>query len=117
MRVDGRSPFTHHRSGLSVGFPQAQSATTECLRCYHCRRVSSFYSLVASGLPLELLDSTLFSVCSIANLALLFSLEAAASNPDGLSQEAIIDNLDPAEAIRLSRLRNIGIAVSYLPRN
>ncbi|GFF24920.1 elongation factor G, mitochondrial [Aspergillus lentulus] len=37
-------------------------------------------------------------------------LEAAASNPDGLSQEAIIDNLDPAEAIRLSRLRNIGIA-------
>ncbi|GKZ36854.1 elongation factor G, mitochondrial [Aspergillus brasiliensis] len=37
-------------------------------------------------------------------------LEAAAANPDTLSQEAIIDNLDPVEAERLSRVRNIGIA-------
>ncbi|RJE23394.1 hypothetical protein PHISCL_04290 [Aspergillus sclerotialis] len=37
-------------------------------------------------------------------------LEAAASNPETLSQEAIIDNLDPAEAARLDRGRNIGIA-------
>lgn len=36
-------------------------------------------------------------------------LEAAAS--DNLSQEAIIENLDPVEAGRLSRVRNIGIAV------
>ncbi|KAK6813326.1 Elongation factor G [Aspergillus parasiticus] len=35
-------------------------------------------------------------------------LEAAAS--DNLSQEAIIENLDPVEAGRLSRVRNIGIA-------
>lgn len=40
------------------------------------------------------------------------SLEAAAATPDALSQEAIIDNLDPVEAERLSRVRNIGIAVS-----
>ncbi|KAB8074832.1 Elongation factor G, mitochondrial [Aspergillus leporis] len=37
-------------------------------------------------------------------------LEAAASSPDNLSQEAIIENLDPVEAERLSRVRNIGIA-------
>ncbi|KAI9042693.1 elongation factor G [Aspergillus affinis] len=37
-------------------------------------------------------------------------LEAAAATPDALSQEAIIDNLDPVEAERLSRVRNIGIA-------
>ncbi|KAE8152864.1 elongation factor G, mitochondrial [Aspergillus avenaceus] len=37
-------------------------------------------------------------------------LEAAASTPDNLSQEAIIENLDPVEAERLSRVRNIGIA-------
>ncbi|KAE8394652.1 Elongation factor G, mitochondrial [Aspergillus alliaceus] len=37
-------------------------------------------------------------------------LEAAASTPDTLSQEAIIENLDPVEAQRLSRVRNIGIA-------
>ncbi|KAI9374993.1 elongation factor G, mitochondrial [Aspergillus egyptiacus] len=36
-------------------------------------------------------------------------LEAAAT-PDSLSQEAIIENLDPVEAQRLSRVRNIGIA-------
>lgn len=38
-------------------------------------------------------------------------LEAASSNPETLSQEAIIDNLDPVEAARLSKVRNIGIAV------
>ncbi|PLN82984.1 elongation factor G 1, mitochondrial precursor [Aspergillus taichungensis] len=37
-------------------------------------------------------------------------LEAAAANPETLSQEAIIENLDPVEAERLSRVRNIGIA-------
>ncbi|PWY86090.1 elongation factor G 1, mitochondrial precursor [Aspergillus heteromorphus CBS 117.55] len=37
-------------------------------------------------------------------------LEAAAATPDALSQDAIIENLDPVEAERLSRVRNIGIA-------
>lgn len=42
-------------------------------------------------------------------LFVVISLEAAAS--ENLSQEAIIENLDPAEAARLSKVRNIGIAV------
>ncbi|PWY93588.1 elongation factor G 1, mitochondrial precursor [Aspergillus sclerotioniger CBS 115572] len=37
-------------------------------------------------------------------------LEAAAATPDSLSQEAIIENLDPVEAARLDKVRNIGIA-------
>ncbi|BDD58586.1 Elongation factor G, mitochondrial [Monascus purpureus] len=37
-------------------------------------------------------------------------LEAAASSPETLTQESIIENLDPVEAERLSRVRNIGIA-------
>lgn len=45
------------------------------------------------------------------NWLLFVRLEAAASNPETLSQEAIIDNLDPVEAARLSKVRNIGIAV------
>jgi hypothetical protein len=32
--------------------------------------------------------------------------------PEELSQETIIENLNPQEAARLSKVRNIGIAVS-----
>ena len=39
------------------------------------------------------------------------SLEQATTDPSTLAQETIIDNLDPKEAARLSRVRNIGIAV------
>lgn len=35
-----------------------------------------------------------------------------ATEPEKLDQEAIIENLSPQEAARLSRIRNIGIAVS-----
>jgi len=35
-----------------------------------------------------------------------------AAEPENLAQETIIDNLAPHEAARLSRVRNIGIAVS-----
>lgn len=45
----------------------------------------------------------------------IISLEAAKANPEGLSQAAIIDNLNPLEAERLSRCRNIGIAVYIIP--
>lgn len=45
-------------------------------------------------------------------IRVLFSLEAAANNPENLTQANIIENLDPAEAARLSRVRNIGIAVT-----
>jgi elongation factor G len=39
------------------------------------------------------------------------SLEKAAEDPMALAQETIIENLDPKEAERLSKVRNIGIAV------
>ncbi len=38
-------------------------------------------------------------------------LKQAAADPSALTQEAIIDNLDAVERGRLSRIRNIGIAV------
>lgn len=41
----------------------------------------------------------------------IYRLKQAAADPSALTQEAIIDNLDSAERGRLSRLRNIGIAV------
>ncbi|TKA76752.1 Elongation factor G, mitochondrial [Friedmanniomyces simplex] len=37
-------------------------------------------------------------------------LETAVQDPSALSQEAIVDNLDPKEAARLDKVRNIGIA-------
>ncbi|KAL1999155.1 hypothetical protein VTN02DRAFT_4958 [Thermoascus thermophilus] len=45
-----------------------------------------------------------------ASIAAAEVLSRAAADPEGLSREAIIDNLDPAEAARLSKVRNIGIA-------
>jgi elongation factor G len=41
-----------------------------------------------------------------------YRLEEAQDEPEQLAQETIIENLDPQEAYRLSRVRNIGIAVS-----
>jgi hypothetical protein len=38
-------------------------------------------------------------------------LEEAQDDPESLSQETIIHNLSPEEAHRLSKVRNIGIAV------
>lgn len=39
-------------------------------------------------------------------------MKQASADPTTLSQETIVENLDPVEAARLSRVRNIGIAVS-----
>lgn len=39
-------------------------------------------------------------------------LKQAAANPDELDLNTVISNMDPAEAARLQRVRNIGIAVS-----
>ena len=44
------------------------------------------------------------------------SLEQALE-PENLAQETIIDNLAPQEAERLSRVRNIGIAVRWYPED
>lgn len=38
-------------------------------------------------------------------------LEEAQAEPETLAQQTIIENLDPREAARLSKVRNIGIAV------
>lgn len=38
-------------------------------------------------------------------------LEKAMEQPASLAQETIVDNLDPKEAARLDKVRNIGIAV------
>jgi hypothetical protein len=38
-------------------------------------------------------------------------LEQATEDPSTLAQETIIQNLDPVEAARLDKVRNIGIAV------
>lgn len=45
----------------------------------------------------------------------VISLEAAKADPASLSQAAIIDSLDPVEAARLNKCRNIGIAVRSTP--
>jgi len=42
-----------------------------------------------------------------------YSMDQAAADPDSLSQETIIENIDPKEWARLSRVRNIGIAVCW----
>jgi elongation factor G len=44
----------------------------------------------------------------------MYRLEQATEDPSALAQETIIANLDPQEAHRLSRVRNIGIAVRSL---
>lgn len=38
-------------------------------------------------------------------------LERAMENPSDLDQQTIVENLNPQEAARLQRVRNIGIAV------
>jgi len=43
-------------------------------------------------------------------------LEQATADPATLSQETIVENLDPLEAKRLSKVRNIGIAVWNPPK-
>ncbi len=53
-----------------------------------------------------------WSVLSVNRPILTFPRLEEASDPDSLSQETIIENLSGEEAHRLSRVRNIGIAVS-----
>lgn len=47
----------------------------------------------------------------------IYSQEKAALDPEALDQTTIVDNLDPQEAQRLSRVRNIGIAVIFVVGN
>lgn len=41
----------------------------------------------------------------------IYRLEQATEDPSALTQETIIQQLDPVEAARLDKVRNIGIAV------
>ncbi|EEP77902.1 translation elongation factor G [Uncinocarpus reesii 1704] len=45
-----------------------------------------------------------------ASAAAAAMLEQAAAEPEGLSLDSIIENMDPVEAARISKVRNIGIA-------
>jgi hypothetical protein len=56
-------------------------------------------------------DALLISTSHIYMLIRLRSLKQAAADPSSLTQEKIIDNLNDAERGRLSKIRNIGIAV------
>lgn len=51
------------------------------------------------------LDASELTMCPLPRL------EKALDNPENLAQETIVANLDPIEAARLDKLRNIGIAV------
>ena len=97
MRIYGCFAVLRCRAGLSVG-PENLGATPQCF-CYRLCSVSS--------------SSVLFIRSHLIYLS--NSLEAAAANPEALSQAAIIDNLDPVEAARLDKVRNIGIAVYTTP--
>lgn len=65
-------------------------------------------------------DTSKRCCCSVSQasrsqeIANLYRQEQAAEAPETLAQETIIENLSPKEAQRLSRVRNIGIAVSEL---
>jgi hypothetical protein len=64
------------------------------------------------GIGYNVLSQIAFQFFCVYSTNRIFSrLKQAAVDPSALTQEAIIDNLDSAERGRLSRLRNIGIAV------
>ncbi|KAL1965912.1 hypothetical protein VTN77DRAFT_5045 [Rasamsonia byssochlamydoides] len=65
---------------------------------------------VAAASPLASSLSRQWQQRRNASAAAAAVLEQAAAAPDTLSNEAIIQNLDPKELDRLSRVRNIGIA-------
>lgn len=98
MRIYGCFAVLRRRARLSVG-PEKLGATPQCCICYRLCSVSYLPQLLVRS----------YLIC------LFNSLEAAAANPEALSQAAIIDNLDPVEAARLDKVRNIGIAVHITP--
>jgi hypothetical protein len=54
---------------------------------------------------------TIWKKIPFADNICVLRLEKAAADPETLTQDAIIDNLNPEEHARLSKVRNIGIAV------
>jgi hypothetical protein len=89
LRFNGHPPS----SDPTVAIGSTMAATTRS--CYRCRCNASEYS----------------QTCPLLGLLTMHRLEEA-HEPEELAQETIIENLDPEEAARLSKVRNIGIAVS-----
>ncbi|PLB54547.1 elongation factor G, mitochondrial [Aspergillus steynii IBT 23096] len=85
---------------------QSQNFLSQRLRC---ASTAALRSPTAAPAYQSVLNRTLEQRRNASSTAAAV-LEAAAATPDALSQEAIIENLDPVEAERLSRVRNIGIA-------
>ncbi|KAK2809183.1 Elongation factor G, mitochondrial [Emmonsiellopsis sp. PD_5] len=77
---------------------------------------SDLYRRCASTAPLRTFTTALRRVPvtgrwqQVRHASAAAVLEKAAADPSTLSQEAIIENMDPVEVERLSRVRNIGIA-------
>ncbi|PKY02088.1 elongation factor G 1, mitochondrial precursor [Aspergillus campestris IBT 28561] len=94
-------------SGLTKAPVRLQSQTFLSQRC---ASTAAFRSPSAVPLYRSAVLNKDFSQRRNASATASAVLEAAAANPETLSQQAIIENLDPVEAERLSRVRNIGIA-------
>ena len=78
------------------------------------------FSLSESRILSFLMSSTLHQIATDFSLVLenfsltMYRMKQAAADPKTLTQEQIVQNLDSAERNRLSRIRNIGIAVWFL---
>lgn len=102
VRISSYSAPCLSSTDLSVFAQQAMATGKECLYC--C-------SFSVRNCLLYIYTCFLFYV-RLFFADVYYRLEAAQSSPETLTQENIIQNLDPAEAARLSKVRNIGIAVS-----
>ncbi|KAL4929971.1 elongation factor G [Aspergillus undulatus] len=92
-------------SGLTRIPVRLQSQTLLAKRCASTAALRS-----ATPVNQSILDKRFRQTRNASGTTAAAVLEAAAQTPETLSQEAIIENLDPVEAQRLGRVRNIGIA-------
>ncbi|KAL1993151.1 hypothetical protein VTN49DRAFT_3908 [Thermomyces lanuginosus] len=74
-----------------------------------CRTLHALPATRARSSPLAL-NTKRWQSRRYASAATAAIMDQAAADPDSLSQETIIENIDPKEWARLSRVRNIGIA-------
>ncbi|OJJ83854.1 elongation factor G [Aspergillus glaucus CBS 516.65] len=109
MRSPALARLQYHAvSGLTRSSARLQSQQFLTRRC--ASSTAAFRSPIVAGPAYQTVCNSQWQQRRHASTTAAAVLEAAASNPETLSQEAIIDNLDPVEAARLSKVRNIGIA-------
>ncbi|KAF2476424.1 elongation factor G, mitochondrial [Lindgomyces ingoldianus] len=102
---------------------RAQSLAAACIRnsSRQAARAPSRYTLLTAAIPRARYNNGLITGLRLNNDktygqrrwqsgAAAAVLEKATADPSTLAQDIIIDNLDPLEAARLSKVRNIGIA-------